>query len=116
MAKHTGSCHCGNVKFEVETDLEGTIACNCSVCTKRGSLLNFVPAEKFKLISGEDKLTDYLWNKRIIHHLFCKNCGILPFGKGVDPNGNETVAINIRCLDDVDIDSVKITPFDGRSM
>ena len=116
MPKHTGSCHCGHVKFEVEMDLEGTIACNCSICTKRGSLLNFVPADKFKLLSGEDKLTDYLWNKRVIHHLFCKNCGILPFGKGMDPNGNAMVAINIRCLDDIDIDSVKINPFDGRSL
>ena len=116
MAKHTGSCHCGNVKFEVETDLEGSISCNCSVCTKRGSILNFVPESKFKLLSGEDKLTDYLWNKRVIHHLFCKNCGILPFGRGKDPNGNPMVAINVRCLDDVDIDTVKVTPVDGRSL
>jgi hypothetical protein len=26
------------------------------------------------------------------------------------------VAVNVRCLDDVDVTSLKLTPFDGRSL
>ena len=68
--KYTGGCHCGKVRFEVDMDLKEVISCNCSMCAKRGSLLAFVPEENFTLLSGEDALTDYQFNKKVIHHLF----------------------------------------------
>ena len=55
----SGGCHCGRVRYAVETDLAQVIACNCSICTKRGLLLTFVPPERFTLQAGEDALTDY---------------------------------------------------------
>ena len=113
--KHQGGCHCGKVRYEVEMKLENAIACNCSICLKRGSLLDFVPEGNFKLLSGNDFLTNYQFNKKVIHHLFCKNCGILSFGRGSTPDGQKMVAINIRCLDNVDLDKIKIHPYDGKS-
>lgn len=98
------------------SDLAQIASCNCSICQKRGSLLTFVPASEFKLLAGEDQLTDYQFNKRVIHHLFCKTCGILPFARGEAPGGGEMVAVNIRCLDDVDLDTLAVAPFDGRSL
>ncbi len=113
--KHTGSCHCGKVKFEVEMKLENAISCNCSICMKRGSLLSFAPESNFKLLSGEGDLQDYLFNQKHIHHLFCKTCGILPFGKAIAPDGVKTVAVNIRTLDGIDLKKVNIQEYDGRS-
>jgi hypothetical protein len=110
----TGGCHCGKVRFEVEMKLERAISCNCSVCSKRGSLLDFVPESSFKLISGSDNLTDYQFNKKVIHHLFCRTCGILPFGKATAPDGTKMVAVNVRCLDDFDIEGIKIEKINGK--
>ncbi len=111
----TGGCHCGSVRYEAEASLDKVIACNCSICTKRGLLLAFTPAENFRLQSGEEKLQDYLFNKNVIHHLFCADCGVESFARGTMPNGAAMVALNVRCLDGVDPSTVELTPFDGRS-
>jgi hypothetical protein len=71
--------------------------------------------EQFSLRSGEDKLSDYQFNRGIIHHLFCSNCGVESFAHGRAPDGAATVAINARCLDGVDMLSLSRIPFDGRS-
>ena len=113
--RFSGGCHCGAVRYEVTADLDNAITCNCSRCSKLGWILTFTPAESFSLVSGEEKLTDYLFNKHVIHHLFCSICGVESFARGVGPNGAEMVAVNIRCLDDVDLSSLNPTPVDGRS-
>jgi len=109
-----GSCHCGKVKIEVEGEIEGAVSCNCSICQRRGSLLWFVPREKMQL-SGEQELTTYTFNRHIIKHRFCKHCGILPFGEGTDAKGNATAAINLRCIEDIDLDKIPVHHYDGRN-
>ena len=113
---YSGGCHCGKVRYEVATDLGMVLSCNCSICSKRGGLLTFVGADQFKLRSGEDNLTLYQFNKHVIEHLFCKTCGIASFARGRDPKGNKMVAINARCLEGVDPATLKVTPFDGKSL
>lgn len=114
--KYTGSCHCGNVRFEVEMTLDKLISCNCSICHKKGHLLAFTGEENFKLLRGQDSLKEYLFNKKVIHHYFCTNCGIGTFGAGIKPNGEKSRAINVRCLDNVDIDKYEIIKFNGRDL
>lgn len=115
MKKHSGGCHCGRVRYEVETDLASVISCNCSICSKKGLILTFVPKERFSLVSGEGDLADYRFNKHVIHHLSCATCGVESFARGTAPDGAEMVAINVRCLDDLDLSALTPTPFDGRS-
>jgi hypothetical protein len=113
---YTGGCQCGNVRFEVKLDLEKPVlACNCSMCGRAGTLLSFVPASSFELKSGEDALTDYQFNKKHIHHLFCKTCGIKAFGRGENA-GQPMVAVNTRCLDGVEVKELTVKEFDGRSV
>lgn len=114
--KYTGSCHCSAVKFEVEADLMRTIVCNCSHCQKKGFILEFVPAEQFTLLSGDKTLTEYRFNKKVIAHLFCKVCGVQSFGRGTGRDGQATVAVNVRCLDDVDFLALHPKEFDGKNM
>lgn len=112
---HTGGCHCGRVRYEVKMDIGNVISCNCSICSKTGTLLAFVPASEFKLLSGQEGLTDYLFNKEVIHHLFCATCGVRSFATGTTPDGVEMRAVNVRCLDDVDLSALTITAIDGKS-
>jgi hypothetical protein len=84
------------------------------MCGRSGTLLAFVPEAQFKLLSGEDVLTDYLFNRHAIHHLFCRVCGIKSFARGSGKDG-PTVAVNTRCLDDIEVGKLKIQAFEGRS-
>lgn len=113
---YSGGCHCGAVRYDVTMALGAVIGCNCSMCGRAGTLLAFVPADQFNLQSGDDVLTDYLFHKQHIHHLFCSKCGIKSFALGTAPDGSSTVAVNVRCLDDVDIDALEIRKFDGKSL
>jgi hypothetical protein len=112
---YPGGCHCGNVRYEVSTDLKQVISCNCSICSKKAHLLTFVPPEQFKLLAGEGKTTDYQFNTKNIHHLFCSTCGIGSYGHGTGPDGKPMFAINVRCLEGVDVSELKVMPFDGKS-
>jgi hypothetical protein len=113
---YTGGCHCGKVRYEVAMSLDRIISCNCSICSKTGTLLAFVPADQFKLLSGENNLTDYQFNKKVIHHVFCSTCGVRSFARGKGPDGAEMRAVNVRCLDDVDVSTLTPMQFDGKSM
>jgi hypothetical protein len=113
--KYRGSCHCGKVAFEVEGEVTEAMSCNCSICSRKGSLLWFVPRDKLRLLTPEQDASTYLFNKHVIKHRFCPNCGIHPYGEISDPTNNVMAAVNIRCLEDFDLSSVSIKLFDGRS-
>lgn len=115
MTTHAGSCHCGRISFEVDAEIDKVIDCNCSMCSRRGGLLAFVPDAKMRLKTPEDALSTYTFNQHRIRHHFCANCGIAPFGRGTDAQGNALWAINVRCLPDVDLDALQIQKVDGRS-
>ena len=112
---YKGSCHCGQVAFEVEGEIKSALACNCSICSRKGSLLWFVARDKLRLQTPEDAAATYTFNKHVIKHRFCPTCGIHTYGEGVDPKGNRMAAINLRCLEGVDLGSIPVQNFDGRS-
>lgn len=115
MKTYRGGCHCQKVRYEVNIDLKDAVECNCSHCQAKGLLLTFVPASDFTLKTGEDVLVEYLFNKLVIHHQFCKHCGVQPFSYG-DKDGEPMVAINVRSIDDIDLAEVNRIPFDGKSL
>ena len=115
MGSYTGGCHCGRVRFEVETGLDMVLACNCSFCQKRGVLWAYVDAGRFNLLSGQDDLTDYQFNKKVIHHRFCRTCGFGAFSEGQSEDGSKGYGVNVRCLDGVDVAALALTPYDGKS-
>jgi hypothetical protein len=113
---YRGSCHCGRVAFEVDGTIENALSCNCSICQRKGSLLWFVPREKVNFITPEENATTYLFNKHAIEHRFCAVCGIHPYAVATDPKGNRMAAINIRCLENIDLGLVPVNPYDGRAL
>lgn len=111
----TGGCHCGAVTFEAEVDLERCMVCNCSHCHAKGFVLTFVPRDRFRLLSGEDGLGEYRFNTKQLEHRFCQTCGVQPFAFGTAPDGSGIAAINLRCVDGVDLVALNPEHFDGRS-
>jgi hypothetical protein len=116
MTTYIGSCHCGNISFEVEGEIDSGLACNCSICSRKGSLLWFVPRQRLKLKMPEGAASTYEFNKHMIKHRFCPHCGIHPYGEANDPKGNATAAINLRCIEELDLSKIPVRHFDGRSL
>ena len=112
---YTGGCHCGMVRFECTTDLAMVTACNCSICTKKGLHFAFLAPQYFQLRAGEDNLKEYLFNKHAIRHQLCIDCGVEVFARGRKPDGSEVVALNVSCIDGIDLAKLTMTPLDGRN-
>lgn len=113
---YKGSCHCGRVAFEVEGVIDSGLACNCSICQRKGSLLWFVPREKLRLLTPDEAASTYTFNKHVIKHRFCPVCGMHPYGEGVDPKGNPVAAVNIRCIENIDLETIPVQHYDGRAL
>ena len=112
-ATHTGSCHCGAVRIEVDApaDIEA-VECNCSMCSRTGFLHLIVPAERFRLIQGAEALANYTFNTGTAQHYFCRTCGTRPY---YIPRSNpDGFSVNVRCLAPETIRSVRIESFDGQ--
>lgn len=112
---YTGSCHCGKIRFTVDGEIQGAMECNCSICTRKGALMWFVPRDQLRLQTPEADMSTYLFNKHVIRHHFCATCGIHPFGEGTDPKGNRMAAVNIRCLEGLDLAAIPVQHYDGRA-
>ncbi|MFT7776194.1 GFA family protein [Roseateles sp.] len=112
---YQGSCHCGRIAFHVEGELDGVMSCNCSICQRKGALMWFLPRVALTLQTPDEAASSYTFNKHVIRHRFCPHCGMHPYGEGRDPKGNEMVAVNVRCLEGVDLDVLAVTRYDGRA-
>jgi len=109
-------CHCGVVRFAVEADLpEKVVACNCSHCEAKGLLLTAVPGASVRVTSGEGQLNTYRFNKQVIAHRFCSECGTQCFSQASDADGSPLAMINMRCVPEVDLDTIEKMKFDGAS-
>lgn len=112
MQTYRGSCHCGAVAFEIDAEIETATRCNCSICRKKNALMHRVPADRFRLLQGEDALSLYQWNTGTARHLFCKTCGVYPFH---NPRAApDEFTVNLACLEGLDVDALPVRVFDGK--
>lgn len=114
LQKYLGSCHCGTVRFQIETDFPELTMCDCSICRRKNALMVKVHQDQFRLLAGEDSLTEYQFHTQTARHFFCKVCGIYPFHrKRVTP---DYFGINVFCLHDFDPRGIPIRQAVGAGM
>jgi hypothetical protein len=113
MASSSGGCHCGRVRFEVRGTPDEVSECNCSVCTRKAYLHWIVPRAAFQLVAGEDDLATYRFNTGVAQHHFCRHCGVASFY--VPRSNPDSIDVNARCLDGVDVAALPRRSFDGRN-
>lgn len=115
--KYEASCHCGAVSLAFTApELTKAFACNCSICARSGWLLAFVKEGDFTVTHGADAVTDYQFGPKRTHHFFCKTCGCRAFSRGTDKQGKDTLAVNLRCVKDLDATKLPVETFDGASL
>ena len=109
-----GSCHCGAVTFEIDTDFPELTTCDCSICGRKNALMVKVHEDDFRLLTGADQITEYRFHTRTARHFFCQVCGIYPFHrKRVTP---DFVGVNVFCLDDFEPTGIPVRATVGRGM
>ena len=114
-SKHHGSCHCGDVKYEVVIDPTQASRCNCSVCTKLGVTTSIVKPDAFTLLVDESTLASFTRFPEIANRYFCKRCHVLVFGKGhLEEVGGDFVSVNLNTIDDFDPLQASFVYWDGR--
>jgi hypothetical protein len=112
MVKYEGGCHCGAVRFRIAVAERCALACNCSICSKKGMVNLIVRADDFELLSGADDLATYQFHTRTARHQFCRRCGIHPFSR---PRSHpDDYDVNLRCLDGDALEDFEVVPFDGK--
>lgn len=114
--RYRGSCHCGRVAFEVDGEVTGAVACNCSICSRKGARLWATPRDKLRLLTLEDGIGRYTFHNHAIEHRFCPRCGIHPFAEDAGGRTGRSAYVNIRCLEGLELASVPVMDFDGRSL
>jgi len=109
-----GSCHCGAVRFAIETDFPELTTCDCSICRRKNALMVKVPESAFTLLTGDESLTAYRFHSHTATHYFCQVCGIYPFHrKRVTP---DHFGINVCCLDGFDPTGIPVRATIGAGM
>ena len=109
---HRGGCHCGRVSFEVEAPaVLPVLDCNCSICRMTGFLHLIVSRDRFRLLSGEEHLSEYRFSTGAARHLFCRHCGVKSFY--VPRSHPDAVSVHVRCLAPGTVAGMDVTPFDG---
>ncbi len=114
LQKYQGACHCGAVRFAIETDFPELTTCDCSICRRRGALMVKVHESKFTLLAGEQSLGEYQFHSMTARHYFCKVCGIYPFHrKRVTP---DNFGVNVYCLQGFEPQGIPVRRTVGAAM
>lgn len=79
MMKHTGSCLCGKISFEINGDFESFFLCHCEYCRKDTGSAHaanlFSSTARLKWLSGENQVKTFQYKSTRHFKSFCPNCG-----------------------------------------
>jgi hypothetical protein len=111
LKTYSGSCHCGAVRFEADIDLtQPTYRCNCSICSRTRFWPAIVLPPSFRVLSGQNEQTKYLFNSMRNEHYFCRHCGVRSYGIGYTPDNQQIYGVNLGCLENVTAEELAAAP------
>ncbi|KAI5249050.1 hypothetical protein E4T42_05451 [Aureobasidium subglaciale] len=116
---YTGSCHCQAIKYTaVSEEIDEVRTCNCSFCSRNADMWIYPPIASVDLLGTEEKLTDYLFGPKRAYHGFCGACGVDVVNRvDLHPVFKAPVRpINVRTMDGLDLESLKVDKADGWAM
>jgi hypothetical protein len=108
------SCHCGRIQLDVDAELGEVFACNCSICTRSGFLHWYVEPERVTLLTEKQAVTTYVYRGIDGGQHFCPTCGDAVYRTSVQ--WPPPLSVNARCIEGIDLDTLDIRPYDGRSL
>lgn len=109
-----GSCHCGQITWTFEGEIDRTTACNCTICRRYGALWAYGYKDENIKVSGPTR--EYSRGRKHLGFHFCNTCGCMAYWLIREPNqeGQYRIAVNTRLINDpVLIQTVPIRHFDG---
>jgi hypothetical protein len=118
------SCHCGNIKFQIDGDLPETLTrCTCTFCSKHGVLWAYYRPEQFSQNNPTADDAIYRWNTKMVEHHFCSHCGCKTFSNspafGQDGSWDghtRRIGVNARLFDGFDAEAAPVIVIDGRNL
>lgn len=114
LQRWVGACHCGAVRFAIETDFPELTTCDCSICRRKNALMVKVHESAFTLLAGQEALASYQFHSHTAVHHFCTVCGIYPFHrKRVTP---DHFGVNVFCLEGFDPAGIPVRATVGAAM
>lgn len=106
MTKHSGSCLCGSVRFEVIGEFERFYLCHCGYCRKDTGSAHaanlFTSTGKLVWLSGQDKIRQFTLPSTRHSRSFCLECGSALPGTQMDgtlvvvPAGSLDTEVSLR--------------------
>ena len=113
---HRGGCHCGNLRFELDTRLALTAlplrACQCSFCRLHGARSTSDPQGRIRFeVRDPARLTRYRFGLRTADFLVCAQCGIY-VGSVMREGNAQWAVVNANTLDDVAQLTQDVAPMD----
>ena len=70
-----------------------------------------IAPERFRVLIGRESIKVYLFEDKVVHHSYCSKCGIYVFYEH-----EQQCRVNLGCVGEVDTFSIKILPFDGKTI
>jgi hypothetical protein len=114
-----GSCHCGNITFELRWEPEPVEiparTCGCSFCTRHGNVWTSHPAGSL-VVSTKDpgRISQYVFGTRTARFHVCRECGVIPVATS-EIDGRIYAVVNVNTFDNVAASLLKhaSVSFDG---
>jgi hypothetical protein len=117
----SGSCHCGNITFQLDWRPEPTEiparACSCSFCAKHGGLWTSCPTGSLRITVRQPQLVSkYSFGTRTADFHVCSSCGVVPVVTS-RIEGRLYAVVSVNAFQDVDPALVRraAATYDGES-
>lgn len=112
----SGSCHCGQCRWQLSGDPGRVTACNCTLCRRYGALWAYdYEGERIQL-SGQTAIYTRLGKADpALEVHFCPTCGGVLCWRGLrlETDGRRRMAVNIRLAPPEAVAPLGIDHFDG---